>query len=284
MNASVKRYSATAAIRFFELGIKLLGKRRGAQFSARLAQNLSPIITVETKHGLIKFHCPSEIAFWRAETLLSKEPETIEWIDNFDKGSVFWDIGANIGVYSLYAALRPQIQVLAFEPAAANYYVLNKNIEINKMDNKISSFCLAFHNATSLDHLNCTTTDVGGALSSFATLRDWQGQRFSPVFQQGMIGFTIDGFIESFNPPFPSYIKIDVDGIEDKIIQGAQKTISDKRLSSLLVELDTNQKDYCQEVIGFLQRAGMRLYAVKHAPMLEKTKFATVYNHIFVRS
>jgi FkbM family methyltransferase len=284
MNTSIKRYASNTAIRYFKFWIKLLGKRRGAQFSARLAEQLSPIITIETKHGSIQFYCPSEIAFWRGETLLTKEPETIEWIDNFNKESVFWDIGANIGMYSLYAALRPQIQVLAFEPASANYYLLNKNIEINKMDNRIFSFCLAFNDVTLIERLNCTTTEVGGALSSFAATTDWQGKPFSPIFKQGMIGFKIDEFIERFNPPFPNHIKIDVDGIEDKIINGAQKTISDNRLSSLLLELDTDQKDYCQGVIGYLKRAGMKLLSVKHAPMLDGSKFASVYNHIFVRS
>jgi hypothetical protein len=34
-----------------------------------------------------------------------------------------------------------------------------------------------------------------------------------------MIGFTIDAFIETFFPDFPNYIKIDVDGLEDKILK-----------------------------------------------------------------
>ena len=42
----------------------------------------------------------------------NEEPETLEWIDTYIKpGQVLWDIGANIGLYSLYAALNPQVQV-----------------------------------------------------------------------------------------------------------------------------------------------------------------------------
>ena len=44
----------------------------------------------------------------RVNTFYSKEPETLKWIDNFneDKNIIFWDIGANIGLYSIYAALK----------------------------------------------------------------------------------------------------------------------------------------------------------------------------------
>ena len=43
----------------------------------------------------------------------SKEPETLEWIDNFSKdSSIFWDIGANIGLYSIYNSIKIKIQPL----------------------------------------------------------------------------------------------------------------------------------------------------------------------------
>ena len=55
------------------------------------------------------FFTPNSIIKWRVDTILSKEPETIEWIDSFKSDSkekiIFWDIGANIGLYSLYAAM-----------------------------------------------------------------------------------------------------------------------------------------------------------------------------------
>ena len=84
---------------------------------------------------------------WRARTSLTKEPETLEWINTFEDADVLWDIGANVGVYSLYAALR-RLTVLAFEPSSANSYVRSRNVEINKMDDRVSTFCLTFNNMT----------------------------------------------------------------------------------------------------------------------------------------
>ena len=112
---------------------------------------------------------------WRARTSLTKEPETLEWINTFEDADVLWDIGANVGVYSLYAALR-RLTVLAFEPSSANSYVLSRNVEINKMDDRVSTFCLAFNNMTKWDLLYMSDTQFGGALSSFSHPVDIHGK------------------------------------------------------------------------------------------------------------
>ena len=56
------------------------------------------IETIPTPRGNIKFYSIDELPLWRAHSLLTKEPETIEWIDGFEDNDVFWDIGANIGL------------------------------------------------------------------------------------------------------------------------------------------------------------------------------------------
>ena len=56
----------------------------------------------------------------RAETFLTKEPETLEWIDRMNDDSVLWDIGANVGIYSIYAAVSKRANVIAFEPSFFN--------------------------------------------------------------------------------------------------------------------------------------------------------------------
>ena len=88
----------------------------------------------------ITLFAPNELIKWRIDTLLTKEPETIEWINNFkdNKELVFWDIGANIGLYSIYAALRyKDIKIISFEPSTNNLRILSRNISINQLDEKI---------------------------------------------------------------------------------------------------------------------------------------------------
>ena len=65
------------------------------------------------------------------DRILSKEPETINWIKNFPKDSVFFDVGANIGIYTLYSAVMQQNKVFAFEPHAASYKNLLDSINLN---------------------------------------------------------------------------------------------------------------------------------------------------------
>ena len=54
----------------------------------------------------LSFFSPDDLVVWRAKTVLTKESETIQWIDNFNKNETMWDIGSNIGVFSLYAASK----------------------------------------------------------------------------------------------------------------------------------------------------------------------------------
>jgi hypothetical protein len=52
----------------------------------------------------IKFFAPTPLLRLRAEQLLTKEPETIAWLDGLGPDDVLWDVGANVGMFSLYAA------------------------------------------------------------------------------------------------------------------------------------------------------------------------------------
>ena len=48
------------------------------------------------------FFTPNRLNYYRAMTFLTKEPDTIKWIESFDNDMVFWDVGANIGIFSCY--------------------------------------------------------------------------------------------------------------------------------------------------------------------------------------
>ena len=52
----------------------------------------------------VNFFIPNQIIAWRVKTLFTQEPETIEWINNFDNNvNIFWEVGGNIGLYSIYS-------------------------------------------------------------------------------------------------------------------------------------------------------------------------------------
>ena len=74
-----------------------------------------------------------------------KEPELINWleINNNKEKQILWDIGSNVGAYSLVAATMGY-KVLSFEPAYQNYFKLHENISLNKLDEQIEAFCISF--------------------------------------------------------------------------------------------------------------------------------------------
>jgi len=82
------------------------------------------------KNGGFEFYCPTFYECWLAENYFLKDPETMAWIDSFHQHSVFWDFGANIGAYSIYAAKKGH-SVVCFEPSDREYEILKRNIELN---------------------------------------------------------------------------------------------------------------------------------------------------------
>ena len=282
---SIKRSIFDLAVKSIDFFSGIAGRKMKNRILAELVGRLTPVQSQNTPHGKINFYCQGKLSQWRAETLLSKEPDTIEWIDSFEDNSEFWDVGANVGVYSLYAA-KKKIKVTAFEPSASNYYILTKNIEINKFDNQIFSFCLAFSNNTNFGYLNMVDTQLGSALHLFGEKKEKLNivSSISNVtFQQKVLGFKIDDLINLFSPKFPNYIKIDVDGIEDKIIEGAEKTLKDSRLKSVLIELDTRDTEYCQRVTSAMDRAGIKLVKKVTPNISRQSDFYPICNHIFSR-
>lgn len=217
-----------------------IGSFKRATILSILAETLVPIATVPAGNKILKFWGFGGWPLYRGRSVLEKEPLTIKWIDSFEHGSTFWDIGANIGVFTVYAAITKDTDTYAFEPSAANMAVLCKNIEINKIDNIVTALPLAFTDATKIDHLNMISTAPGNTGGQFRET----SYRKNNIFKQSCLGFSVDGFIEAYNLSVPNYIKIDVDGIELTILENADKTLGNKTLKSVILEADTTSEEY----------------------------------------
>jgi len=201
-----------------------------------ISQNLIPHPTVNTPYGEIIFFCPNKEALEYPRDLLSRETDTIEWIGNFNEGEVFWDIGANVGAYSLFAAQITKTTVLAFEPSAQTFSLLVKNVELNSLDEIVWPLCLALSNRTALDFLNMPDTYASSVLNVFGESSGAWGSMMDVAFRQMVPGFCIDDFVKIFNPPLPNHIKIDVDSVEPQILEGARNLLADEKVKSVLVE------------------------------------------------
>ena len=118
--------------------LQKLAPRARARLQSDFTQKMiDSTLAVETPKGPLSFVLLGKTSAGRAMTVLTKQPATIEWIDSFQPGSVFWDIGASVGVFSVYAALATDTRVVAFEAAAVNYYLLSANCEANKLEDRV---------------------------------------------------------------------------------------------------------------------------------------------------
>ena len=210
----------------------------------------------------------------RGFSMFRTQPEIPKWIDTFDENSNFFDIGANIGLFSLYAAKKKH-SVVAIEPESLNFTCLNLNIKDNNLNKNIKAFPISLHNKFEISYLNLSTMKFGGSGSSFDRNFSDDQNSFQPTYQQGSISCTFDYLVERTGI-IPNYIKIDVDGNEQQIIKGMTETLKKKELKSICIELNPEFNEH-KEVFNILKN-NFNKYEKKNWYDGQK-----VFNHIFYR-
>ena len=176
----------------------------------------------------------------------AKEPETIAWIESALKpGDVFFDIGANVGAYALvaYAHLGGNCAVYAFEPGFATFPQLCRNIALNRAEGAIVPLQLALSDAVTLAPFHYQNTLTGGALHSLGAAVNQFGRGFHPTVTLKTPAFRLDDLVAQLSLPWPNHIKIDVDGTERQVLEGACATIERPELRTLLIELSERGSD-----------------------------------------
>ena len=242
--------------------------------------------TVFINGKLVKFFTPSSTSLFRVRGLFSKEPETIKWIDNFKKNEeiIFWDIGANIGLYSIYAALKHEkIKIIAFEPSTKNLNLLSRNIDINHLSEKIIIGQLALTSKPNQIALMSEKSVVeASASNSFGVSYGFDGKAFIKASKYNLMGDSIDNLLNKNFLKIPDYIKIDVDGIEHLILEGAQLNLANKKIKSIIIEVQEDLTEQTEKIINILKKSNFHL-SNKHRDLRHesKSKFSSQYMYIF---
>lgn len=200
---------------------------------------LGPRFQSVTVRGLsIRLLISSDIEQYRLDSYSAKEPETLDWIDRkVQSGTVFFDIGANIGLYSLYTAARnPDATVYAFEPEAQNHANLCQNIFVNNFTN-VTPCAIALGPAEELSTFHISTMDAGSALHSLNAPNQLRIGGARSVFQQKVYATSLNALIGKLGMPFPHCIKLDVYGLEYEILGSASQLFSNPTLRTILLEV-----------------------------------------------
>jgi FkbM family methyltransferase len=208
------------------------------------------------------FRCDTLREIGRYYNFFLKEPGTVQWIrTDVAPGQTFFDIGANIGVYTLQAARRvgPEGRVFAFEPHSANFTRLLENIYINGLQQTVVPCNFALNNEVAILPFNYSSLATGTSDSQLSSLRSFGGETYTPQLSEMKSAWTVDALISRANFPAPHHVKIDVDGNEERILQGMETVLrSDRRPASIQIEISPSTREAIE---GFMDRCGYALSA-----------------------
>jgi FkbM family methyltransferase len=191
----------------------------------------------------------------------TREPEVLDWIDGFGPNAVLFDVGANFGTETLYAALKPggPARVCAFDAELIGSYNLALNLTLNGI--------------TTVDNHVVAVGDRSGFVTVPENLNylhvDGLGKYARSTKRVRMIA--LDDFVAETGLR-PTHVKIDVDGPERAIVAGLRQTLRDPALRSLMIEIN-DAADHTV-ITAMLDEAGFVERPRSHA---------NAYNHIYDR-
>lgn len=220
-------------------------------------ERLNPRCEISWQGKTVVYATPNQISRARAETLFTKEPVTLAWMSQLGPQDVLADVGANVGMYTIWAAGIAGARVWAFEPESQNYALLNRNIALNGLGARVKAFCLALSDAAGFAELHLSELRAGGSCHSYGEPVDFKLQPAQPAFSQGCMAARLDDLVEGGMLPQPTHLKIDVDGFEHKVICGAARTVRDRRLRSMIIEVNRALAPH-RALLSELREAGFR--------------------------
>ena len=247
-------------------------------------------IQIPNSKNQIKLFAPNYLTNWMSREFFEKEPETIEWINNFkvfnDKKIIFWDIGANLGFYSIYAAkIHQNIDVVSFEPSSSNLRILSRNISINNLEDKIGINTLPLGTKDfKFSIFRESKFGEGESNNSYDKNIDFEGKIINQTNSYKLLGTSINKLIDLNILEIPNYIKIDVDGLEHIILSGASKCLSHGNLKGLQIEINENFADQYLSILEIMKQNNFKLISKKRNENLEiykNKKFLNIYNYYF---
>lgn len=202
------------------------GTEMGSRIAGHASQLVAPIVSVQTPRGAMRFWCPSSTSAKYAVNFMRYEPDTRGWIDAYvTPGHHMWDIGANIGAYTLYAAMAKGVTVTAFEPVAGTYAALVKNISLNPSAKDCVALALALSDANAIAPFYLRNTEAGGAMHALGAPETYDG-RFEAERVEHVVSMRGDELVQRFGARRPDHVKLDVDGHELRVLRGLSGILS----------------------------------------------------------
>lgn len=253
----MSRTIANLALGLVDVATATQSDKRRAMTLARVVEKLESRsdFVVPTRRGPLRFlTMRGPHVSGAAHEFETSEPEMLVWLDTIGPDETLWDVGAAIGVYSMYAALGG-VQVMAFEPKATSLGLLVEHLALNGLGAKVTPLCLAFTDVTGILRLRLATLSPASGGNNVESALDDPAAVSAAAFEQAICAYAIDDFRAAFGLAAPDHLKIDVDGVEGLILRGAKKTLP--LIKSVMVEVEgDNARDAATRIDEPLLAAG----------------------------
>ena len=179
--------------------------------------------------------------------LQNEKEQLCELLDNLNDGDVMWDVGANVGLFSLFASsvVGPSGRVLAFEPEKHARRMLVQNCQLNQADNiTVMDVALGDHAGEVDLFITPGASDFVGKLTPCPKHSKRERIRMD----------TGDHLVSSRDVPVPNVVKIDVEGAEYDTLNGMRETLAQPPCRFLLLELHAHGPDGSTRLPGDLEK------------------------------
>lgn len=240
-------------------------------------------LDITARGATLRFHVGNgRLRVW-AERFEEIEPELLDLLDRLPEGAVMYDIGASIGLFSLYAAIKRRCRVVAFEAEAQNYATLELNHFLNRdrLETPLVALNVALSDTAGLGAIHARTYGAGehGKILDQAITQDTK-EDFAPAHVQSVLRQRLDDLVLQCGLPQPNLLKIDVDGAEAAVLRGATATLSNPALTTIFIELSELSGS---DEAAILEGHGFAL-AEKHPVVrLRGGYYPDLYNCVFQR-
>ena len=204
-------------------------------FERRLIEHEQSLIALMDHPAQIAMYVDSRVERDMRAGACAKEPETVDWLERelgAKDGQVLYDVGACSGSYSLIAA-KLRAKVVAFEPSAINWRQLCRNAALNKAD--ITAMPIALGPKTEMSTI-ALSSDLSGAAGHVLV------GNAPIVLGHSVMVWSLDDLLLKFpDLPRPTIMKVDTDGSEIAVLQGASQTLALVR--SLMIEVRSSTRE-----------------------------------------
>lgn len=240
-------------------------------------------LDITARGASLRFHVGNgRLRVW-AERFEEIEPELLDLVDRLPEGVVMYDIGASIGLFSLYAAIKRRCRVVAFEPEAQNYATLELNHFLNRdrLATPLVALNAALSDTPGLGAIHTRAYGAGehGKILDKAVIQETK-EDFAAVHVQSVLRQRLDDIIALCGLPQPEFLKIDVDGAEAAVLRGAAATLANSALTMVFIELSSRSDT---DEAAILASHGFTLAERHPVVRLRGGHYPDLYNCVFRR-